>query len=59
MFKTRKLKSEKVYIGIGGTATIDMGMGMMSELGLKLLDSDGKRFSVIPDNFHLAKEDKL
>jgi len=51
-----KIKVERVYIGIGGTATIDMGMGMMAELGLKLLDSNGGSLSVIPDNFHLAKD---
>jgi glycerate kinase len=53
--KSKKIKGEKVYIGIGGTATIDMGMGMMAELGLKLLNSKGDNLRVIPDNFHLAK----
>ena len=52
--QSRKLKAEKVYIGIGGTATIDMGMGMMAELGMKLLDSKGNYFSVIPANFHFV-----
>jgi len=51
----KRINAEKVYIGIGGTATIDMGMGMMSKLGLKLLDSKGNYLNVIPDNFHLAK----
>jgi len=41
----------KVYIGIGGTATIDMGMGMMSELGLKLFDSSNIDINVLPENF--------
>ncbi|MGB5287329.1 MAG: glycerate kinase [Ignavibacteriaceae bacterium] len=50
-----KIEVEMVYIGIGGTATIDMGIGMMAELGLKLLNSDGKELNVIPGNFHLAK----
>lgn len=52
----KKIKVEMVYIGIGGTATIDMGMGMMTELGLKLFDSNGISLNVIPYNFHLAKE---
>ncbi len=52
--QSRKIKAEKVYIGIGGTATIDMGMGMMAELGMKLLDSKGNYFSVIPANFHFV-----
>jgi glycerate kinase len=50
-----KIQAERVYIGIGGTATIDMGLGMMSELGLKLLDTQGENINVIPNNFHLAK----
>lgn len=50
-----KIKVEKVYIGIGGTATIDMGIGMMAELGLKLLNSEGKELNVIPENFYLTQ----
>jgi glycerate kinase len=53
-----EIKVEKVYIGIGGTAIIDMGIGLMTELGLKLLDSDGKELNVIPGNFHLAQRIK-
>ena len=53
-----KIDVDKVYIGIGGTATIDMGLGMMSELGLKLLDSEGKELNVIPKNFYLAQRIK-
>jgi glycerate kinase len=47
---------KRVYIGIGGTATIDMGLGMMSELGLSLLDSDGKEINVIPENLKFAEQ---
>jgi len=50
-----KINVENVFIGIGGTATIDMGMGMMSELGLILLDSNGELLNVIPENFHRAE----
>jgi glycerate 2-kinase len=53
-----KLIVQKLYIGIGGTATMDMGMGMMAELGLDLLDSNGESLNVIPNNFHLVKEMK-
>ena len=49
------LNVERVFIGIGGTATIDMGIGMLSILGLSLLDSSGYEFNVIPDNYSLAK----
>ena len=54
--QNKKIKAEKVYIGIGGTATIDMGIGMMSEMGLKLFDASGKELSVIPENYYLADE---
>jgi len=54
--QSRKVKAEKVYIGIGGTATIDLGMGMMSELGLILMDSNGNSLNVLPENFQLAKK---
>jgi len=54
--QNQKIDIESVYIGIGGTATIDMGIGMMAELGLELLDSNGGRFDVIPNNFHLVQE---
>ncbi len=47
----KRIKVDKVFIGIGGTATIDMGVGMMSELGLKLLDSTNAELRVLPENF--------
>ena len=53
--RNAKIEVQKLYMGIGGTATIDMGMGMMAELGLVLLDYKGESLNVIPDNFHLAK----
>lgn len=42
---------EEVIIGIGGTATNDMGAGILSESGLKLYDSCGKGLAAIPRNF--------
>jgi glycerate 2-kinase len=50
-----KINVKKVYLGVGGTATIDMGMGMMSELGLKLFDSDGGALAVLPENYKLVQ----
>jgi glycerate kinase len=32
---------ERIIIGLGGSATVDGGMGCLSALGLKLLDADG------------------
>ncbi|HEY6626610.1 MAG TPA: glycerate kinase [Ignavibacteriaceae bacterium] len=49
--QSRIINVEKIYIGIGGTATIDMGIGMMSILGLKLRDSAGREIPVLPENF--------
>ena len=46
----------KVFIGIGGTATVDMGIGMMSELGLELLDSENKALTVLPKFFILSEK---
>ena len=53
--RNKNLTVNKVYFGIGGTATMDMGMGMMSELGLNLLDLDYREIDVIPQNFSLTK----
>lgn len=50
-----KIKVKKVFIGIGGTATIDLGMGMMSVLGLNLLSSNGDKIAVIPGNFQFLQ----
>lgn len=47
----KKISVNKVFIGIGGTSTIDMGMGMMSELGLTLYDSSNISLNVIPENY--------
>ncbi len=54
----KKINAKKVYIGIGGTATIDMGIGMMSELGLKLFDSTNSELRVLPVNFLEVKKIK-
>lgn len=49
-----KINVTKVFLGIGGTATIDMGMGMMSKLGLIIYDSSNKILNVIPENFTIV-----
>lgn len=54
--KTGKLFVDKIYFGIGGTATIDMGLGMMSALGLKLLNKDGNVLPVLPEYFNEVKK---
>jgi glycerate kinase len=46
-----KLDIQKVLIGIGGTATIDMGLGACSALDLRLLDGNGRALNVNPSNY--------
>ncbi len=41
----------KVIVGIGGTGTNDLGLGMCSVFGLKLTDIYGKEPEVIPENY--------
>lgn len=50
-----KINVLKLYLGVGGTATIDMGLGMMSELGLKLFGSNGGALTVLPENYKLVQ----
>jgi glycerate kinase len=38
----RKLNVKKVFIGIGGTGTNDLGLGMASVFGFKLFDSENE-----------------
>jgi glycerate kinase len=47
---------KKVIIGVGGTATIDMGLGACSALGVKLFDECGNELDVIPANYSKAKD---
>ena len=49
--ETGFMQVEKVVIGIGGTGTNDLGMGMMEVFGLELFDKKDKQLEVIPENF--------
>lgn len=46
-----KYEADKIVIGIGGTGTMDMGLGMCSRFGLKLFDINGSEIDVLPENF--------
>lgn len=48
---SESLLIEKVIIGIGGTGTNDMGLGMCSRFGLKLWGHFNERLNIIPDEF--------
>ncbi len=47
---------DTIYIGIGGSATNDLGAGFASALGVKFLDKDGNEVYPIPENFHLITD---
>jgi len=49
--ENKKIKADKVIIGVGGTGTNDLGLGAASRFGLKLSDSSGKECDVIPYNY--------
>jgi len=48
---------EKVIIGIGGTGTNDLGIGMMEAFGLELYDAKDNMLEVLPRNF--SKVEKI
>jgi glycerate 2-kinase len=48
----KKLDIQTVWIGVGGTATIDLGIGACSQLGLSLLDRYGNALKAIPKYFN-------
>ncbi|ETY72683.1 glycerate kinase [Lactiplantibacillus fabifermentans T30PCM01] len=43
--------AEKIVIALGGSGTVDGGLGMLSVLGLQLFDSAGAIVSPTPQNF--------
>ena len=50
-----KIKVDKIVVGVGGTGTNDLGLGMCSQLGLKIFDSNQIELKVIPKNFMKAE----
>ncbi|MCZ7611466.1 MAG: glycerate kinase [Ignavibacterium sp.] len=49
-----ELEIDSVWIGVGGTATIDFGIGACSEFGLKLFDENNNLLEPVPNNFDNA-----
>ena len=45
------LEVEKVIVGVGGTGTNDLGIGMMEAFGLELYDKNDIKLDVLPANF--------
>ncbi len=54
-----KYKIKTLIIGIGGTATIDFGIGACTQLGLNLFDEKEKELIPIPKNFYQIEKLKL
>ena len=50
------MEVEKIIIGIGGTGTNDLGMGMMEVFGLEFYDANDNILDVMPKNFSLVKK---
>lgn len=46
----------EIYVGLGGSATIDGGIGMLSALGWRFLDKDGNQLQGIGKDLSLIKE---
>jgi glycerate kinase len=58
----RKILVDDIVIGIGGTGTIDLGLGMCSQLGLSLIDEEGKVLDPLPlkyKDMHNIQIDKI
>jgi len=41
---------KKIIIGMGGSATVDGGCGILSALGIKFMDAAGKRLTAVPED---------
>lgn len=48
---------EKIYVGLGGSATNDGGLGLLRALGAKFYDASGKTITEVKDLVHLEKMD--
>ncbi len=51
-----KINVEEVIIGVGGTGTNDLGLGVCSRFGLELFDIFGKKDRIIPEYFYRIKD---
>jgi glycerate kinase len=51
LYHSRVRQARTLTIGIGGTGTNDLGLGLCRPFGLKLFDKWGKELSVFPKNY--------
>ena len=54
--KNNRLLIEKLWIGVGGTATIDLGLGACSQLGVILNNEMGDLIKPAPKNFNQIRK---
>ncbi len=54
--KNNRLLIEKLWIGVGGTATIDLGLGACSQLGVIFKNEMGVLIKPVPKNFNQIKK---
>lgn len=54
--RSKKINPGKVFIGIGGTGTNDLGLGALSRFGLKLIDNQNNELKAVPGNFRKVKD---
>lgn len=53
--KNNTIGVKEVVIGVGGTATVDFGLGVAAALGLKIYDEYDKQIEIIPANYNKIK----
>ncbi len=53
-----KVEVDEVIIGVGGTGTSDLGLGVCSRFGLELYDIFGKKDRIVPEYYYRIKEIK-
>ncbi len=46
-----KLGAEEIVIGLGGSATVDLGIGILAALGIHFLDNHGRELTMFAPNF--------
>ena len=54
--ENNKVMVKKIIIGIGGTGTNDLGLGLLESFGLRLKGEGGRILKVIPANYEIASE---
>jgi glycerate kinase len=54
--KLNKILVDEIIIGVGGTGTNDLGLGVCSRFGMEFYDIFGKKDKIIPEYFYRIKD---